>query len=302
MKTCSSIELRNLASIAVLVRSVQHATPSRTALRVAMRRAAHQLYDARPLVFEDPIAVPILGDTYAEEVRRTPQRPDRPWSVGLRAFMVARSRYAEDNLARAVAGGVAQYVLLGAGLDTFAHRNPFAGLHVFEVDHPATQAWKRELLSAGHIPLAGAHSYVPVDFETQTLAAQLAGAGFDARRPAFFSWLGVVPYLTREAFRATIRFVGAMPAGSGVVLDYSQPRHVLPPLEQLGFDSLASRVQLAGEPFRLFFTPEEIAGELRGFSGIEDLGTQEMNARYFARRADSLRLIGSAGRMLAAWR
>ncbi len=281
---------------------MDQARPSRTALRVAMRRAAHQLYDARPLVFEDPIAVPILGDTYAEEVRRTPQRPDRPWSVGLRAFMVARSRYAEDNLAHAVAAGVRQYVLLGAGLDTFAHRNRFDGLHVFEVDHPATQAWKRELLAAAEIPVTGAHSYVPVDFETQTLAAQLKGAGFDAGRPAFFSWLGVVPYLTLAAFLATIGFVGGMPAGSGIVLDYSQPRHVLPALEQLGFDSLASRVQLAGEPFQLFFTPEEIADELRSFSRIEDLGSGEINARYFSGRTDALRLIGSAGRMLSAWR
>ena len=267
-----------------------------------MRRAAHQLYDARPLVFEDPVAVPILGDTYAEEVRRTPQRPDRPWSVGLRAFMVARSRYAEDNLARAVAGGVTQYVLLGAGLDTFAHRNQFAALHVFEVDHPATQEWKRELLGASDLSEPERHTYVPVDFEHQTLAAQLAEAGFDAGRPAFFSWLGVVPYLTLDAFRSTVGFLGSLPAGTGLALDYSQPRHVLPPLERLGFDSLASRVQLAGEPFQLFFTPEEIADELRAFGSIEDLGAREINERYFAGRADSLRLMGSAGRMLSAWR
>lgn len=281
---------------------MQHAKPSRTALRVAMRRAAHQLYDARPLVFEDPVAVPILGDTYAEEVRRTPQRPDRPWSVGLRAFMVARSRYAEDNLARAVAGGVTQYVLLGAGLDTFAHRNQFPALHVFEVDHPATQEWKRELLGASDLPEPERHTYVPVDFEHQTLAAQLAEAGFDAGRPAFFSWLGVVPYLTLEAFRSTAGFLGSLPAGTGLALDYSQPRHVLSALERLGFDSLASRVQLAGEPFQLFFTPEEIADELRAFGPIEDLGAREVNERYFAGRADSLRLMGSAGRMLSAWR
>lgn len=281
---------------------MHHAKPSRTALRVAMRRAAHQLYDARPLVFEDPVAVPILGEIYAEEVRRTPQRPDRPWSVGLRAFMVARSRYAEDNLARAVAGGVEQYVLLGAGLDTFAHRNHFPALHVFEVDHPATQDWKRELLGAGRLPEPPRHTYVPVDFERQTLAAQLTAAGFDASRPAFFSWLGVVPYLTLEAFRSTVGFVGSLPAGTGLALDYSQPRDVLPPLERLGFDSLASRVQLAGEPFQLFFTPEEIAAELRAFGSIEDLGTREMNAHYFAGRTDSLRLMGSAGRMLSAWR
>src|SRR5271155_1235096 len=130
---------------------MQSATPSRTALRVALRRAAHQLYDAKPLVLDDPIAVSILGDTYAEELRRTPTRPDRPFSVALRAFLVARSRYAEDALARAVAQGITQYVLLGAGLDTFAHRNPYPHLRVFEVDHPTTQQWKRELLATSNL-------------------------------------------------------------------------------------------------------------------------------------------------------
>lgn len=281
---------------------MQHATPSRTALRVAMRRAAHQLYDAQPLVFDDPVAVPILGKTYAEELRRTPTRPDRPWSVGLRAFMVARSRYAEDNLARAVAGGVTQYVLLGAGLDTFAHRNPHPGLHVFEVDHPATQQWKRELLAEGSIPAPERHTYIPVDFEHQTLAAQLEAAGFDRSAPAFFAWLGVVPYLTLEAFRSTVCFIRSLPPGTGLVFDYSQPRHMLPPLERLALDSLASRVRQAGEPFQLFFTPQEIAAELAAFHSIEDLGSTEINARYFTDRADSLRLLGAAGRLLCAWR
>src|SRR5258705_11142610 len=144
---------------------MEEARPSKTALRVALRRAAHQLYDAKPLVLDDPVAVAILGDTYAEELRRTPTRPDRPFSVSLRAFLVARSRYAEDTLARAVAHGVTQYVLLGAGLDTFAHRNPHPQLHVFEVDHPATQEWKRELLVAGALPIPANLTYTPADFE-----------------------------------------------------------------------------------------------------------------------------------------
>lgn len=266
-----------------------------------MRRAAHQIYDAKPLVLDDPIAVPILGETYAEEVRRTPTRPDRPFSVALRAFLVARSRYAEDNLKHAVADGVSQYVLLGAGLDTFAHRNPHPGLHVFEVDHPITQQWKRELLDSNGIPIPHSLTYVPVDFEHQKLPEQLLAAGFLPDIPTFFSWLGVVPYLTLAAFRSTLAFIAAQPSGSGVVLDYGQPRSVLPLLEQLAHDSLASRVQLAGEPFQLFFTPAEIAAELSAFRDIEDLGSTEINARYFAHRSDSLRLLGSAGRFLSAW-
>jgi methyltransferase (TIGR00027 family) len=268
---------------------------------VALRRAAHQLYDAKPLVFEDPIAVPILGNTYAEELHRTPTRPDRPFSVALRAFLVARSRYAEDNLARAVSQGVTQYVLLGAGLDTFAHRNPYPHLRVFEVDHPATQQWKRELLQTGRLPAPANLTYVPVDFECQSLPEQLRSAGFDPRAPAFFAWLGVVPYLTLEAFRCTINFITAQPHGSGVVLDYSQPRSALPFLERLAHDSLASRVQLAGEPFQLFFTPSEIAAELTSLPNREDLGSDEINTRYFANRSDNLKLLGSAGRLLSAW-
>jgi methyltransferase (TIGR00027 family) len=280
---------------------MQAASPSQTALRVALRRAAHQLYDAPPLVLDDPIAVPILGQAYAEELRRTPTRPDRPFSVGLRAFLVARSRYAEDTLARAVAQGVTQYVLLGAGLDTFAHRNPYPQLRVFEVDHPATQQWKRELLAAGTLPSPKNLIYAPVDFESQKLPDRLQASGFDSASPTFFAWLGVVPYLTREAFRSTLGFIASQPAGSGVVLDYGQPRSALPFLEKLAHDSLAARVQLAGEPFQLFFTPPEIAAEFTAFGKIEDLGSPEINARYFANRTDNLKLLGSAGRFLSAW-
>ncbi len=279
---------------------MQQAIPSRTALRVALRRAAHQLYD-KPLVFVDPVAVPILGETYAEELRRTPARKDRPFSVAMRAHLVARSRYAEDNLARAVANGVQQYVLLGAGLDTFAYRNPWPQLHVFEVDHPATQQWKHELLQASAIPIPENLTYTPVDFETQSLPTQLQAAGFDPTRPTYFAWLGVVPYLTLPAFRSTISFVAAQPSGSGITLDYGQPRAALPFLEQLGHDSLAARVKLAGESFQLFFTPQEIAVEFSAFQTIEDLGREEINARYFANRKDDLKIRGSAGRLFSAW-
>jgi methyltransferase (TIGR00027 family) len=280
---------------------MQSASPSRTALRVALRRAAHQLYDAQPLVLDDPIAVPILGASYAEDLRRTPTRPDRPFSVGLRAFLVARSRYAEDNLAHAVARGVAQYVLLGAGLDTFAHRSPYPRLRVFEVDHPATQEWKRDLLRDGDLPTPENLTYTAVDFERESLAERLEATGFDRGAPAFFAWLGVVPYLTLAAFRSTVAFIGSLPTGTGLVLDYGQPRSALPFLEQLAHDSLASRVQLAGEPFQLFFTPPEIAAELGAFRRLEDLGSSEINARYFTNRSDSLKLLGSAGRLLSAW-
>jgi methyltransferase (TIGR00027 family) len=292
---------------------MQESSPSRTALRVALRRAAHQLYDAHPLVLDDPIAIPILGP-HAEELTRTPglnpALKARPFSIALRAFLVARSRYAEDLLTQAVARqsdqAITQYVLLGAGLDTFAHRNPHPQLRVFEVDHPATQQWKRELLATSSLPTPANLTYTPMnfeqaDFETQSLPAQLAAAGHNPRLPTFFAWLGVVPYLTLEAFRATLTFIAAQPPGSGVVFDYSQPRAALPLFEQLAHDSLASRVQLAGEPFQLFFTPREAAAELAAFYDLEDLGSPQINERYFANRTDKLHVRGSAGRMVSAW-
>src|SRR5580700_8592249 len=209
---------------------MDHGTPSRTALRVALRRAAHQIFYS-PVVFHDPVAVPLLGDTYAAELDRTRFKLEKPFSVAMRAHVVARSRFAEDALARAYAGGVRQYVLLGAGLDTFAYRNPFAKLRVFEVDHPATQQWKRELLQRNNIAIPDSIAYTPVDFERQSLAEQLGFAGFNSQAPAFFSWLGVVPYLTLEAFRATLGFISAQRPDSGLTLDYGQPRSTLPPLE-----------------------------------------------------------------------
>lgn len=279
---------------------MEQAIPSKTALRVALRRAAHQIHDS-PVVFDDPIAVALLGATYAEELRRTPLRDDRPFSIALRAFLVARSRYAEDNLKKAVEGGVEQYVLLGAGLDTFAYRNSYAQLRVFEVDHPATQQWKRELLQRNHIAIPESVTYAPVDFERQSLSTQLGDAGFNSQAPAFFAWLGVVPYLTLEAFRATLSFIAAQRPGSGLTLDYAQPRAVLPFLEQLAHDSLASRVEKAGEPFQLFFTPAKMAAELSGFHSLEDLGAAEINARYFGQRGDQLAMRGAAGRLVSAW-
>jgi methyltransferase (TIGR00027 family) len=279
---------------------MDQAIPSRTALRVALRRAAHQLHDS-PVVFDDPMAVPLLGAAYAEELRRTPVREDRPFSISLRAFLVARSRYAEDNLRKAVESGVEQYVLLGAGLDTFAYRNSYSQLRVFEVDHPATQQWKRELLQRNRIAIPESVTYTPVDFECQSLSVQLGDTGFNHRAPTFFAWLGVVPYLTLEAFRGTLGFISTQLPGSGVTLDYGQPRAVLPLLEQLAHDSLASRVEKAGEPFRLFFTPPDMAAEFSRFHSLEDLGAQEINARYFSGRTDQLAVRGTAGRLFSAW-
>src|SRR3984957_6851470 len=175
---------------------------SKTAHRVAIRRAAHQLLD-QPKVLDDPLALRIIGTEAADDLRSNPKE-HHAFSRAFRAFMAARSRYAEDELARAGPHGVTQYVVLGAGLDTFAYRNPHPGLRVFEVDHPSTQAWKREQLQAAGIAIPAALTFVPVDFERQTLADGLERGGFDDRAAAFFSWLGVTPYLTRDACMSTL--------------------------------------------------------------------------------------------------
>jgi methyltransferase (TIGR00027 family) len=273
--------------------------PSKTAFRVALRRAAHQVLDD-PKVFEDPYALAIVGAT-PEEVRSSPKSQGR-LARAMRAFMAVRSRYAEDGLARAVADGIRQYVVLGAGLDTFAYRNPFPDLRVFEVDHPATQGWKRRRLEEGNIAIPASMTFAPVNFESQTLIDGLARAGFDSDQPAFFSWLGVVPYLTRNAAMETFRFVGSLPKGSGVVFDYALPPEALNLVQRLALKALSDRVAAAGEPFQTFFEPSALMTELRpmGFSAFEDLATEEINARYFSGRSDGLRVSGGIGRLMKA--
>lgn len=272
---------------------------SRTALRVAIRRAAHQLMD-QPRILEDPIALPLLGPGFERDLERASHSVARDF----RAFMAVRSRYAEDRLAQAVAAGVAQYVLLGAGLDTFAYRNPHPHLRVFEVDFPATQEWKREKLAEARIATPASLIFVPLDFEHRTLAEGLADAGFDAGLPAFFGWLGVVPYLTIEAFRASAETMGRLPEGTGACFDYALAPETLTPARRAVFDALAERVARAGEPFRTFFTPEQLDTELRnaGFHRVEQVDTDQLNDLYFRDRADGLKLSAEGlGMMAIAW-
>jgi methyltransferase (TIGR00027 family) len=280
---------------------LEAAQPSRTALGVAVRRASHQIYDAHPLVFDDPVAVPILGETYRSALEQAAASIQDKYSLTMRAWLVVRNRYAEDKLAKAVSQGVQQYVLLGAGLDTFAHRNPHPNLKVFEVDHPSTQRWKRNLLASSGFSEPSHLRFVPVDFERQSLGDELKTGGLDFAAPTVFAWLGVVLYLTHPAFRATLDLIATFPAGSGVIMDYALPRNLLPEHELENRDMLAARVQSIGEPFQLFFTPAEMAAELRVFHDLEDLNSTELNARYFANRTDQLSLSGRSGQIVSAW-
>jgi methyltransferase (TIGR00027 family) len=272
---------------------------SKTAFRVALRRAVHQVIDTPPVLF-DPLAVPLLGPRFAYD----PFRERSSFARAFRAFMAVRSRYTEDHLAQCVAQGTAQYVVLGAGLDTFAYRNPFSQLRVFEIDFPATQIWKRALLAEAGITVPAGLTFVPLDFEHKTLAEGLADAGFDAAEPAFFGWLGVVPYLTLEAFRATLNTVAQLPARTAVSFDYGLSPHSLPLTRRIAFNVLARRVARAGEPFKLFFTPATLEAEFAraGFSRSEQLDSAQLNALYLAGRTDGLRLPSPGLGMLAtAW-
>jgi methyltransferase (TIGR00027 family) len=244
--------------------------------------------------------VRLLGPGYERDMERAMHYVARDF----RLYMSVRSRYAEDRLAQQVAEGVEQYVILGAGLDTFAYRNPFPSLRVFEVDFPATQQWKRELLAAAAIDIPENLTFIPLDLEHKSLAESLLEAGFDPTQSAFFGWLGVAPYLTLEAFRATIATIGRLPAGTAVSFDYAFPPETLSPKRRKVFDILSKRVEAAGEPLQLFFTPEGLEREVRaaGFSRIEQFDTDCMNEAYFKDRADGLKLSPVRVGMLAtAW-
>jgi methyltransferase (TIGR00027 family) len=282
---------------------MQDESPSRTALRVASHRAAHQLFDA-PLVLDDPVALAIIGREAADQLRASAEAHQDRIARAFRAFIVARSRFAEDALARAIGRGASQYVILGAGLDTFPYRNPYTAsqLRVFEVDHPATQDWKRGLLASAAIAVPASVTFAPVDFERHTLLDGLTRAGFDRQAPAFFSWLGVTMYLTHEAVALTLAFIASTPRGGGLAFDYAAPRSSLSENGQRAFDALSKRVASAGEPFQTFFDPRTLEGQMAriGFQSIEDLGADELNARYFADRADGLRVSGTLARLMRA--
>src|SRR6202012_5221096 len=245
--------------------------PSRTALRVATRRAAHQLFDS-PKVLDDPLAVRIIGREVAGTLSRIADRLS-PSARYMRAFMAVRARFAEDELALAVRRGVTQFVILGAGLDTFAYRNPFPNVRVFEVDHPSTQEWKRQRLHAENILIPDSVTYAAVDFNTQTLADGLRAANFQAVEPAFFSGLGVTIYLEPQTVLDTFRLIHTMHAENAVVFDYTVPRHLLNTVGKLVLDAIMNRVAAAGEPFRGFFVPVELSAALTqiGYRHIEDL-------------------------------
>jgi methyltransferase (TIGR00027 family) len=275
---------------------------SATAERAALMRAAHQILD-HPRILDDPIALRLIGAEREAALRQNVQAFDRPALRRLRASMAVRSRFAEDSLGNAVGRGVRQYVILGAGLDSFAYRNPFArsALRVYEVDHPDTQSWKRQRLRDAAIELPESLTFVPIDFERDTLAEAMARAGFDPAQPTFVSWLGVTVYLTREAVMHTLSYLSSLAPGSEIVFSYVIAPHLLDARGRLTVSTLAERAAAAGEPWLAYFEPAELVGALArlGFASVEEVGPEQAFARYGRGRTDGLR-SGRAERLIRA--
>jgi methyltransferase (TIGR00027 family) len=258
-------------------------------MAAAGHRMIHQIVD-RPLLLDDPLAIAILGPPPPNAPDEATIRAHAAATGILRAQIIGRSLFAEETLANAVARGVDQYVLLGAGLDTFAYRNPYPGLSVFEVDNPHTANWKQERLATNGIAVPPSVRYAAIDFEHETLRDALQRAGFQIAQPAVFAWLGVTIYLTREAILATLKTVASLAEGTEIVFDYGEPREKLPPEIAARARERMSALAAIGEPWISFFRPADMAAMLTdaGFSEVEDLAGSHINARWFAGRSDGL--------------
>ena len=253
--------------------------PSRTALMIARQRAAHQVLD-HGSILDDPFAMRILREDEKDVLHFANGHPLA--SIG-RLFTAARSRIAEDALSEAVERGVRQIVILGAGLDTYALRNPHSAreIRIHEVDHPATQAWKLERLAEAQIALPPWLLFVPVDFERDDLGEKLAAAGFEQNSPAFFTWLGVVPYLTQDAIGRTLDYISSI-QNSEVVFDYMEPPQAFSEEIRELVKERTEQLEKIDERWASRFEPAGIAAILRshGFCDVEDINFQEIASRF----------------------
>ena len=266
--------------------------PDQTAVRVALWRAMHVQVDAPPHVLDDEVGLRLVAPDSGWR-----DRPDMDpgFTAGFRASIVARARFIEDLVAAQAANGVDQYVLLGAGLDTLAQRRPdiTARLRIFEVDQPGPQAWKRQRLTELGYGVPGWLRLVPVDFEAGgSWRDELTAAGFDASRPAVVASTGVSMYLTREANAATLRQLASLVPGSTLAMSFLLPMELLDERDRQGLEMAANGARASGAPFISFFTPEQMLALAReaGFEKAEHVSSATLNSRYFAGRADGLRM------------
>ena len=258
---------------------------SLTALSVTLQRAAHLVLDEPPPVLDDPLAIRLLGPDARSRILAEAGRLRSPRALAFRSHVLVRSRFAEDVLEESAVAGVRQFVSLGAGMDTFACRQPgwARDLHLFEVDHPASQSAKRKRLAAARIEEPANLSFVPVDLELDPLAGRLAEAGFDLAAPAVVSCLGVVMYLQPETAGRIFEFAGKLAQGSRFVLTFTRP--AMP-----GEDGLGERAARVGEPWHTRMEPEELRGKLLGlgFREVSFPGSTGAIERYFRDRRDGL--------------
>jgi methyltransferase (TIGR00027 family) len=265
--------------------------PDSTAIRVALWRAQHVSLDAKPHVLEDEVGLKLAAPPDGWQ-----QRPDMnpAWTGGFRAHIVARARFVEDLVAEHAARGLKQYVILGAGLDTFAQRKPelASKLRVFEIDQPATSAWKCQRLTELRFGIPEWLKLVPVDFEKQqSWRDALTAAGFDPKIPALIVSTGVTQYLTHDANVQLFQEVRKLAPGSTLAITFMLPIDSLPPDERAGTQAAADGAKRSGTPFVSLYTPEQFIAVARGagFSTVRHVPTTELIARYFTGRSDGLK-------------
>jgi methyltransferase (TIGR00027 family) len=275
--------------------------PDNTALRTALWRALHLEVDPPPHVLEDEIGLRLAAP---DEGWRDRPDMDPAATRGFRAAMVARARFIEDLIAEQSDRGITQYVVLGAGLDTFAQRRPeiASRLQVFEVDQPGTQAWKRRrLVELGYGVPDWLH-LVPVDFEASgDWLKQLAAAGFDSGRPAVIVSTGVTMYLSKEATAATLRQIAGLAPGSTLAMTFLLPAELLDDADRPGLRASKKGAQASGTPFVSFYAPAEMLALARaaGFGDVRHVSGGSLAERYFAGRTDGLRPSSGEDLLLA---
>src|SRR5256886_3360098 len=269
--------------------TVTPSRPSRTAVLTAVARALHR-EEPPPWVLDDPLAMGLAGDDGPAVARRVRTELSPESLLSFTGWVCVRARLPEDIVEKSVEQGVEQYVILGAGLDSFAYRRSdlVSHLRVYEVDHPASQAWKRQRLAEMGVRPPANLTYAPIDFEHQTLRRGLTTAGFDFAAPAAFSWIGVTMYLTVEAIRSTLATIATCAPGTRIVMTYNQPLSALHGIALELDSAIRTFATEAGEPFLSLFIPQEIGAPLResGVADIMDFGPEEAAPTSFSGRTE----------------
>jgi methyltransferase (TIGR00027 family) len=277
--------------------------PSYMAERTARLRAAHQILDDNPKIFEDPLAMNILGADIEASIKQDLERLQTPILRRARTFIVVRARYAEDELKAAIERGIKQILILGAGLDTLAYRDieSLNTLRIFEVDHPNTQLWKLDKLRTADISVPDNLRHTSVDFERNSLTDMLTAGGFNFNLPTFVSWLGVTYYLERDAIFKMFEFVARLPRFSQIVFDFLLEETELDDEARQSVDSARRRAEPESEPLQSRFTSDALRTKLSkiGYNNVVWLSPDQARDRYLKDRRDGLSLDSSLQLMSA---